>query len=82
MPTTDIAALEPGQIAVILKLQVETGLHQRLNALGFRPGRDVTMIRRAWLNGPLHLRVGTTEVMLRRQEAKGVQVTGVTAGKR
>ncbi|MBV9384992.1 MAG: ferrous iron transport protein A [Chroococcidiopsidaceae cyanobacterium CP_BM_ER_R8_30] len=72
MSTTDLTSLEPGQTATIVKLRAEVGLHQRLHALGFRPGQQVLMLRRAWLNGPLHVRLGTTEVMLRCQEAKGV----------
>ena len=77
MSTTDLASLAPGQTATILQLQAEAGLHQRLHALGFRPGQQVLMLRRAWLNGPLHVRLGTTEVALRCQEAKGVHTTQV-----
>lgn len=80
MSTRDINSLKPGETAVISQLQAEAGLQQRLLALGFRPGRQVKIIRKAWLNGPLHLRIGTTEVMLRRQEAKGVYVADETIG--
>ncbi len=80
MSTRDINSLKPGETAVISQLQAEAGLQQRLLALGFRPGRRVKIIRKGWLNGPLHLRIGTTEVMLRRQEAKGVYVADETIG--
>ncbi|BAY30231.1 FeoA family protein [Nostoc carneum NIES-2107] len=80
MSKTHLAALQPGQIATILHLQSEPGLHQRLLALGFRTGRQVEMIRHGWLSGPLHVRIGTTEVMLRRREAQEVGITDVCTG--
>jgi ferrous iron transport protein A len=79
MPKIHLASLKPGQMGTISGVEAEPGLHQRLRALGFRMGRQVQMIRGAWLSGPLHVRVGTTEVMLRRQEAQQIQVTDVTA---
>jgi ferrous iron transport protein A len=75
-----LASLKPGQIGTIAGLQTEAGLLQRLQALGFRTGRQVEMIRGAWFNGPLHVRVGTTEVMLRRHEAKEIHVMRLTEG--
>jgi ferrous iron transport protein A len=42
--------------------------------LGFRPGRQVEMLRKASLFGPLHVRVGTTEVMVRRRDAHAIEV--------
>ena len=81
MLTNHLAALKPGQTATIAALQAEAALQQRLQALGFRAGRQVKMIRGAWFNGPIHVRVGTTEVMLRRCEAREIHVTRVTEGK-
>ncbi len=80
MPNTDLASLQPGQMGTIVHLHTEPGLHQRLLALGFRTGRQVLMIRRGWLSGPLHVRIGTTEVMLRRREAREVGITDVSTG--
>lgn len=73
-----LALLKPREVATIASLQAEPGLFQRLQALGFRAGRQVVMIRKAWFAGPVHVRVGTTEVMLRRREARQIQVTDVT----
>jgi ferrous iron transport protein A len=81
MLTNHLASLKPGQIGTIAGLQTEAGLLQRLQALGFRAGRQVEMIRGAWFNGPIHVRLGTTEVMLRRCEAKEIHVTRVTEEK-
>jgi ferrous iron transport protein A len=74
MPKFHLALLEPGQVGTISEIQTEPGLHQRLSALGFRVGRQVTLLRRAWLSGPLHIRIGTTEVMVRRRDARAVGI--------
>ncbi len=79
MSKTHLAALKPGQAAVIASLQTPSGLYQRLNALGFRTGRQIVMVRAAWLSGPMHVRIGTTEVMLRRRDAQFVQVTNIVS---
>jgi ferrous iron transport protein A len=34
----------------------------------------VTLLRRAWFSGPLHIRIGTTEVMVRCRDAKTVGI--------
>ncbi len=80
MPTPNLDSLETGEIATIESLENEPGLHQRLHALGFRYGRQIQMVRRGWLSGPLHVRLGTTEVMLRRREARAVRIMTVIPG--
>jgi ferrous iron transport protein A len=75
MTTTNLCLLQRHQRATIAHLQAEPGLHQRLLALGFRTGRQVVMLRKAWFFGPVHVRVGMTEVMLRRREAMEIHVT-------
>jgi ferrous iron transport protein A len=42
--------------------------------LGFRVGKQISVIRKAWLGGPLHVRIGTTEVIMRRCDARTIQV--------
>ena len=80
MPTSSLDSLKTGGTATIVSLENEPGLHQRLHALGFRYGRQIQMLRRGWLSGPLHVRIGTTEVMLRRQEARAVRTTAIAPG--
>lgn len=79
-PSSNLDSLAAGQTATISQLEAEAGLHQRLYALGFRQGRQIHLIRRSWLSGPLHIRIGTTEVMLRRREAQAVRVVNVAPG--
>jgi ferrous iron transport protein A len=61
--------LAPGVPATIGSLAAEQGLRARLEALGLRPGQTVQVLRRATWSGPLHIRVGMTELMLRRRDA-------------
>lgn len=70
-----LAALQPGDSAIIDELHTSSdGLRQRLLALGFRRGRSIDVVRRSILRGPLHVRIGATEVMLRRCEAENITI--------
>ncbi|NOQ93779.1 MAG: ferrous iron transport protein A [Methylophaga sp.] len=69
-----LSALSPGQSATVQALHVDSGFQFRLNALGFRVGKTLELIRIAPFNGPLHLKLGNTEVMLRRQDAANIEV--------
>ena len=74
MPTASLATLHPGDTATIISIHAEEALHLRLLALGFRSGKQVELIRKASFSGPLQVRVGTTDVMLRRAEAAKIEV--------
>lgn len=54
---------------MITSVHAEEALHHRLAALGFRIGRSVLLMRRGKWSGPLHVRLGSTDVILRRAEA-------------
>ena len=43
----------------------DTTLVKRLNALGIRVGARAYIVRRGMWNGPIQLRVGTTDVIMR-----------------
>lgn len=62
--------LSVGQKATILSLDGDEGLRARMFALGLRSGREVAVIRRARLGGPLQIRIGSTDLMVRRSEAR------------
>jgi ferrous iron transport protein A len=74
MSATTLAALHPGDLATIVSIHAEEALHLRLLALGFRTGNQVELIRKASFSGPLQVRIGTTDVMLRRNEAAKIRV--------
>ncbi len=75
---TPLSDLAPGEAGLIASVDGPEGLRQRLAALGFRVGRGVLLLRRGVLRGPLHVRLGTTEVALRRAEARGIALREVT----
>lgn len=74
MPSTTLATLQPGESATIVAVHAEEALHQRLLALGFRSGKQVGLIRKASFSGPLQVRIGTTDILLRRGEAEKITV--------
>ncbi len=66
--------LNPGDHGVIHAIHAEQALHQRLNAMGFRIGKKIELIRRASFNGPLHVRIGATDIILRGIDAARIQL--------
>lgn len=74
----ELTALNKNESALITGIEAEASLEQRLLALGFRAGRKITMLRSSPFNGPVHVRVGTTEVMLRRRDAKSIQLSKIS----
>ena len=74
MPAVALSTLAPGEIATIAAIHTEGPLHQRLLAMGFRTGKIIEVIRRARFSGPLQVRIGTTDILLRRNEAEKIMV--------
>lgn len=72
--TQRLSSLTMGQSATVQALHVDNGFQYRLNALGFRIGKSLKVIRIAPFNGPIQLRVGNTDVMLRHQDAMRIEV--------
>ncbi|RMD70248.1 MAG: ferrous iron transport protein A [Gammaproteobacteria bacterium] len=69
-----MARLSPGEQGIIRAVHAEERLQRRLAALGIKTGRPVQVLRRARFGGPMHLRIGSTEVMLRPREAERIDV--------
>lgn len=69
-----LEGLHAGESARIAALHVEDDLNKRFSALGLRPGNWVRVLRSASLGGPMHLRIGTTELILRRHEARCISL--------
>ena len=70
-----LAQLPVGQRACIAEVNGEAALRDRMHALGLRAGREVAVVRRAGRKGPLHIRVGSTDLVMRRREAKLVRLS-------
>jgi ferrous iron transport protein A len=73
-PACTLDLLGAGESGIILALDAGQTLGHRLAALGLRAGKTVRLIRRARFGGPFHVRVGTTDLMLRAPDAHRVQV--------
>ncbi len=69
-----LSQLAIGKNATIAAIEAEELLYHRLSALGFRVGKPLSVIRRANFNGPLHVRLGTTDVILRDSEAARIHL--------
>lgn len=74
MQTANLTGLKTGEHAIIRAIEADEGLYHRLMALGFRIGKRIELVRRARFNGPLHVRIGTTEIILRLSEASRIQI--------
>ncbi len=71
---TDLNHLCAGQKAVVQSIEGDEALHHRLQALGFRAGKDISVIRKGRFDGPLQVRIGMTDVILRRSDAAKIKV--------
>lgn len=71
---SNLSQLRRGQQGQIESIDAEQLLIQRLAALGFRRGKVVQVIRQASFNGPLHVRIGSTDIMLRVNEARRIKL--------
>ncbi|HTR59921.1 MAG TPA: FeoA family protein [Casimicrobiaceae bacterium] len=69
--------LAPHHCAAIAAVHATGMAGERMAALGLRAGRHVAVLRRAPFGGPLHLRIGLTELMIRRADARAVLLEGV-----
>lgn len=64
--------LAPDHSAAIAAVLPTGTTGERMAALGLTPGRRIALLRRAPFGGPLHLRIGPTELMIRRADARGI----------
>lgn len=66
---------EQATISGFNAIHTEPSLLQRLVALGFRSGKQIKVMRRASFSGPIHVRIGSTDIILRESEAKLIQIS-------
>jgi ferrous iron transport protein A len=69
-----LSELPTGRVAKVLNLEVGQEYRRRMAGLGLRPGAAVRIIRRAPLHGPLQVRAGHTDIILRRSDAARILV--------
>ncbi len=61
--------LKAGEVAKIVSVTADEALKARINGLGLRIGQEVAVIRRACMGGPIQVRVGHTDVLMRPEQA-------------
>lgn len=66
--------LEPGDSALILDVDAEPALRTRIEAMGLRVGRRIQVVRRARGGGPLQVRVGMTDLIIRPVQARLIHI--------
>ncbi len=70
-----LADLRPGDFATITALHAgDEALHQRLLALGMLVGKTINVVRQAPFGGPLQVRVGSTDILLRLVDATKISI--------
>ena len=69
-----LSSMKLGQIATIVSINTDEALHHRLLAMGFRIGKSIELIRKARFSGPLQVRIGTTDILLRNVDAEKIMV--------
>ena len=72
--------LHPGESATILAVDAEPTLRTRIEAMGLRSGRQVEVVRRARLGGPLQVRVGMTDLIIRPAQARLIRLVASLPG--
>ncbi len=61
--------LQAGEVAKIASVTADEALKARISGLGLRIGQEVAVIRRARMGGPLQVRVGHTDILMRPEQA-------------
>ena len=77
----NLADLRPGEAATVTEVVGEGAIAQRLCDLGFLPGTEVALLRRAPLGDPLCFSVRGTELCLRGREAALILATASGSAK-
>lgn len=69
-----LAEVPIGKTVTVQSIHFEKEFCTRCFALGLRKGAQISVLRTAPLNGPIHIKIGTTELALRKNLAKLIKV--------
>ena len=72
-----LTSLIEGQIGIIQSLTNNVHFNSRLKALGLKKNSLIKLIRKAKYNGPFHLRIGATEIMVRANIAEQIIIKSI-----
>jgi len=66
--------LKEGQTGKVIKINGGKGIHQKLEALGIRPGVQIKRVSSVMLGGPIVVQVGNTKIAIGRGMAEKIVV--------
>lgn len=72
--TVALSSLRPRDGFVVVGVKVGREIGRRLADMGLTEGTDGRVVRRGAFGGPMQLRIGEYDLLLRRDEAAGVEV--------
>lgn len=72
--TAALSSLRPGEGFVVAAIKVGREIGRRLADMGLTEGAEGRVVRRGAFGGPMQLRIGGYDLLLRRAEAAGVEV--------
>ena len=74
MPIKTLPSLLPGESAIIKTFDADLNLQSRLVEMGFLPGVEIRLIKKAPFQGPIEFKIRGYEVSLRYHDAEQVLV--------
>jgi Fe2+ transport system protein FeoA len=74
-----LASLAPGQRGTVVGVDASTPRGRRLLELGFLPGTEISVVRRAPLGDPIAFYLRGGQICLRRSEAELISVLAIDA---
>lgn len=63
-----------GRCCIIARIDADADLTARMRALGLQLGRRLQVMRRSPMQGPIQVRTGQTDVIIRRADASLIKV--------
>ena len=70
----NLSCLQKGQTGMILGIHAPDGTRQRMQSMGLRTGHEAEVIRCSRL-GPMHIRIGSVHLIMRRRDAARVSIS-------
>ncbi len=67
-------SLPAGRCGTILSIAATEELTARMRAMGLLPGRRIKVIRHSPFRGPIQVRAGQTDLIIRRADAAMIQM--------
>ena len=61
------------RVKIVSVCNCSDGVCNRLKCLGVVVGNEIEVIRKGWI-GPIHFRIGMTEMFIRKRDAKCIEV--------